>query len=285
MIPLFYYQNENFGDSLSKYIVEQLSGDKVKFKKPLSFRGVVRNLFSFVHLLCKCKSRLAIRQLSYTFKPVLIAVGSLLEHSTKHCVCWGTGMAQPRLIPPGGRFIMTRGYLSRKVLQNAGYDVESALCGDPALLMPLIFKCDNKENKKAIGVIPHVSEVEEVTESIDKERNYNIIDFRTKEVDKTINQLLSCSFVYSSSLHGLILCHAYGIPCAWFQVHSFSGGDFKFNDHFTAVGIQPYKPMTMNEVNQGKRLTTEEEQVPRETLDKIQKELLFRAPFPVKMKL
>ena len=181
---------------------------------------------------------------------------------------------------------MTRGLLSRNILNESGFNVESDICGDPALLMPLIYKCDNNHiESKTVGIVPHVSEVEEVRHLLNEEKGYKLIDFRTKDVDKTIRELVSCSFIYSSSLHGLILCHAYGIPCLWFQVHSFSGGNFKFNDHFSAVGIIPYRPLSIDEVNKGVRLTPHEESVSKEIIYKIQKELIARAPFPIKAKL
>ena len=47
MIKLFYYST-NFGDELSRYIVEKLSGDKVKFTYPWSLRLFVRNVLAFL---------------------------------------------------------------------------------------------------------------------------------------------------------------------------------------------------------------------------------------------
>lgn len=281
MIPLFYYDNLNLGDSLSPWIVERLSGDQVVYKVPLSLKKILRRVATAIHLIILGKCGLVCKQLSFTLKPIIIAVGSLLEHSTNRCVCWGTGMAQPTKKIQGGRFIMTRGKLSRQVLIEQGFIVESEICGDPALLMPRLF-CPNVEPVSGrIGVIPHVSEFETVCEKISKNKNFYLIDFRTKDVSEAISKLLSCEYVYSSSLHGLILCHAYGIPCSWFQINVFKGGDFKFHDHFTAVGISPYKPLTLQEVLEKKRIAVSDEIVEQELIKRIQDVLLSCAPYSI----
>lgn len=285
MIRLFWYEIPNFGDMLSPYIVKSLSGDNVSFYNPLSFKRVFRNYVSAIKCLLRGRTSIAKRQILFTRKPVLIAVGSLLEHSTTHCVCWGTGMAQKMKIPSGGKFVMTRGFLSKAVLEDAGYKVESETCGDPALLMPLLIRPDVKPIPNRIGVIPHISEIDEVKEYLKNENDKVIIDFRTKEYKPTIKKLLECSFVYSSSLHGIILCHAYGIPCLWFQYHVFAGGDFKFNDHFSAVGITPYKPLDIEDIKRNKRLDDKYEAVPRNTINMIQKELIKNAPFTITAKI
>jgi hypothetical protein len=42
----------------------------------------------------------------------------------------------------------------------------------------------------------------------------------------------------SSSLHGIILAHAYGIPVAWTEFSTGLKGDgVKFLDHYASVGI------------------------------------------------
>lgn len=283
MINLFWYNNPNFGDMLSPYIVSSFSGESISFKNPLSLSGFLRNNLLAFKFALKGRFGLAKRLASFTRKPVIIAVGSLLEHSTKYCICWGTGMAQKSLKPSGGRFIMTRGFLSKTVLEEAGFKVESDICGDPALLMPLLISPKIKSIHHRIGVIPHVSEVDEVRECLKNDAQKVIIDFRTKEYEPTIRELLECSFVYSSSLHGLILCHAYGIPCLWFQVHKFAGGDFKFLDHFSAVGVKPYSPLSLEDIKADKRLALESELVTPSLIKKIQNELILRAPFKVTM--
>ena len=156
MIYLFYYKN-NLGDILSYYIIKKISGEDIRFTNPLSIKIVMHDLLSFGKLLIKRQWKTAASRITFSFKPVIIGVGSLLEHSTSNCITWGTGMAQKHMIPSGGRFLITRGYLSKQVLENVGFKVESEICGDPALLMPLLYKPNIEIMTDKIGVIPHIS--------------------------------------------------------------------------------------------------------------------------------
>lgn len=49
-----------------------------------------------------------------------------------------------------------------------------------------------------------------------------------------IKQILSCEYVVSTSLHGLILADAYGVPNQWITLQNRS--DFKYKDYYSSVG-------------------------------------------------
>jgi pyruvyltransferase len=51
-----------------------------------------------------------------------------------------------------------------------------------------------------------------------------------------INELASCDYILSSSLHGLILSDAYGIPNKWISIsNNLSGREFKFKDYYSTT--------------------------------------------------
>jgi Polysaccharide pyruvyl transferase len=57
-----------------------------------------------------------------------------------------------------------------------------------------------------------------------------------------------CHYVASSSLHGLIVSEAIGIPTLWFQIPdqktAMTEGNFKYNDYYDSIGISNIEPMS-----------------------------------------
>lgn len=63
---------------------------------------------------------------------------------------------------------------------------------------------------------------------------------QNSNVEETINKLLSCDRILSTSLHGLIAAHAYGIPALWIKDGYINTDGFKFKDYFSSVDIEIY---------------------------------------------
>lgn len=58
-----------------------------------------------------------------------------------------------------------------------------------------------------------------------------------------IKDIFSCEKTFSSSLHGLIVSHAYNIPCVWVEfLDKVIGNGFKFKDYLKSVNLDEYKP-------------------------------------------
>ena len=63
-----------------------------------------------------------------------------------------------------------------------------------------------------------------------------------------IDQIKSCENIISSSLHGLIVSDAYGIPNVWIKISdNINGGEFKFKDYFSGVKREYKPPIVMTE--------------------------------------
>lgn len=282
MIRLYYYNNNNLGDELSRYIVEKLSGENVKYCNPFSWKRFFHNYLSAIKQLIFNHQERIPKLLAFSSKKVLICVGSLIESSSSRCIVWGTGWAQNNIFPTGGHFLITRGYESKKLLEKIGFKVHSNMAGDPALLMPLLYSPNCEKSKGKIAIIPHVSEFDNIVSSFSNESEFTIINFRTIDIEETINILLTCDFVYSSSLHGIILSHAYGISCVRFKCKEIGGGDFKFRDYFSSVGIDYYDPLSIEDIR-NKIIPQGIITLPSKyKICEIQKELLRLAPFKIK---
>jgi hypothetical protein len=82
---------ENFGDALNPYLLERLSGCKVKYCNsymPNYRKELIRLIKSILHL-----HRYNLRLLYHPElnKPVVLAIGSILARSQKNHLVWGGG--------------------------------------------------------------------------------------------------------------------------------------------------------------------------------------------------
>ena len=56
--------------------------------------------------------------------------------------------------------------------------------------------------------------------------------------------MCACEVIVSSSLHGLIIADAYGIPTVWAKFgNDINGNDFKFYDYYWSLGMSDIKPL------------------------------------------
>ncbi len=89
-----------------------------------------------------------------------------------------------------------------------------------------------------MGIIPHY--VDKNNPLLDRFRDTEdiiVLDVQDYgSFNSFINKICSCQFIASSSLHGLIISDAYGIPNVWVQFSkNIIGGRFKFEDYFLSV--------------------------------------------------
>lgn len=205
---------ENYGDLLSKFIVEKVSGNEVFFYNA------------------------PYKRKSFFKKKYLMAIGSILAHAQKNALVWGSGIISGSDTFKAATFFAVRGPLSRKRVQQQGYSCPEVY-GDPALLLPLYYQPE-KQEIKSLGIIPHYMDHNMLQNKFEKSDAY-IIDLLTDDIFETTDAICSCERIISSSLHGVIVAHAYGIPALWVQFSdNLSGDNVKFKDYFLSVGIEPY---------------------------------------------
>lgn len=185
------------------------------------------------------------------FKQNLVPLGSIIEWKTrKNSVIWGAGAMygdENRELPCPIKVCAVRGKLTYNYLREKGWDVP-AVFGDPALLLPKYYQPSRelkKENK--VGIIPHYIDQMSVSYKNFYERYKSELEFiDLKDYDtwhNVIDKITSCKFIISSSLHGLIVADAYGIPNIWVKFgDNIAGGDFKYHDYFSSVGKNIDKP-------------------------------------------
>ncbi len=163
----------------------------------------------------------------------LLASGSLLFFARNNDVIWGTGTNAKVPNKKDYKFDTldvraVRGPLTRKFLRDTFQIDCPEIYGDPALLFPYFFpEFQRKENPTYdYLIIPHFSE----EDHFPKEECENVV-YSTEPWAEVLEKILDSRFVISSSLHGIILAEAYGIPARLIVLK----GDepmFKYMDYY-----------------------------------------------------
>mgnify|MGYP006277702803 FL=1 len=198
-----FFNGQNFGDYLSYIIVGE-----IKLKDEL-------------------------RRLNKRF----LALGSILHFAKTGDTIWGSGINGKI---PKSRFEfedldvrMVRGPLTKKILEEKGIKV-SEIYGDPALLMPTLFP--NFKRKPIKGkniIIPNLNELR-LLQNLKIPKDFKLIS-PLKHWKYVVNEILTSELVLASSLHGIIISEAFGVPVRFVMP---SGGEtlLKYEDYYLGTG-------------------------------------------------
>lgn len=226
---IYYYSkcrcrnNYNFGDFITPYIFKKING------KEATLGQRVRHV---------------------------MGAGSILHSSNANSIIWGTGFmfGHERKIA-SHKILSVRGKLTRQRLLDTGVQCPESY-GDIGLILPHFYKPDIKK-KYQLGIIPHYIDVPTFKKIGHTEDSAIIIDV-TDPIETVVNNILSCEYTISSSLHGIIVSHAYNVKSMWIRMSNLiGGGNFKFRDYYSSVleknweDLLPYmykKPIATNEI-------------------------------------
>lgn len=213
---LKYEKLYNFGDYITLFIYE-----KIFLKKPiLDINGGINK------------------------NDVLIGAGSILSKSKSNSIIWGTGFIKynSNKIPKPKKILSVRGPLTRNILLQQKIECPEKY-GDIGLILPY-FYYPNVKKKYKLGIIPHYIDQKKFNELYkNKDSNIKIIDV-TNQIPNVIEDILSCEMTISSSLHGIIVSHAYNRKCMWIKLsNKIVGGNFKFRDYYGSLKMNNYKNM------------------------------------------
>jgi len=202
-IPLIHWpMTPNFGDDLSPWLIEKMTGYKTVQNEGQG--------------------------------PTYISIGSIINRVRDQTVVWGTGSfgpEPPRQINKKAKYCAVRGPLTRARVLDRGAHCPRVY-GDPALLTPYFYHPEI-EKKHEIGLVMRWSDKSWLDQPVGD--GVEMIDLGTSDVEKVLDKMLSCKRIITSSLHGLVIADAYGIPNAWLYSDSPKGREFKFYDYFLSV--------------------------------------------------
>lgn len=216
---------KNFGDAISPIIAEAISGKKANLV-PVGDKSEVHRFLS---------------------------TGSILPCTAPNYEVWGSGImhedAKIEVKPKAVHAV--RGKLTREVLLKNGVECPEVY-GDPCLLYPLFYKPIRRKRFR-IGIIPHyVDQDNEWVKKFSQNPFVKVINI-LNEPQQVVREVIECDMIFSSSLHGVIVGDAYGIPSYWIELsNKVHGKGFKFRDYFSSVNrpmlpaIDPQKFETTN---------------------------------------
>jgi pyruvyltransferase len=166
----------------------------------------------------------------------LYAVGSVLGFGYKDGTVWGSGIIKENLPENNLKRLRSikldircvRGPESRRVLQKEGF-ICPEVYGDPAVLLPLFYKPEGITKKRKYSLILHYSSGNR--EKVDPSISIAIL---TKDYKTFVDRMLESELIIASSLHGVILAEAYGVPAI--LLNDYDKFDvFKYRDYYLST--------------------------------------------------
>ncbi len=193
---------QNFGDRLTPLLLQRFAGLDVRWAPPESAR--------------------------------VVCVGSILEHlpagGPGTVIGAGKLIEESRVDLSAAEVLALRGPLSARGIEG------DYVVGDPGLLADEL--APPGDRRHPLGVVPHWSDVHLAVDPAFVVAGRVVVDPRHDplSVVRTIGQ---CEAIVASSLHGIVVADAFGIPrqIAYCATLDREGGMFKFRDHCAAVGV------------------------------------------------
>ena len=224
MIAATWCTSANIGDRLTSWLLERITGEEVVY---VDHRDLI---------------------------PKLMVTGSVLGWADAMTTVWGAGILESSdVISPLAVIHAVRGPRSLERVVECGAKPPKTI-GDPALLCPDLYEPAVAKRPGTIGFVPHYTDQHYLLHEDLPEKwlFLNVFD----EVERFIDNMCSCELVVSSSLHGLVLADAYGIPSVRTVVGDRLGGSgIKFEDYLLSVKRHPGMAIVWREVRE---MTTRE---------------------------
>lgn len=214
---IWYDRRPNFGDAVGPWLVATMTGKDVV------------NVRRTRETPTKARGR------------ATLLVGSIIQTVNRNNVdIWGSGLM--RALSPDQvkafsrlrniRVHAVRGELTAAELRNKlGWDVPEVY-GDPALLLPRHLPVEPSGDH--LVLVPHLKHRAVMGDL--HSPGLVTADVRD-DLETVVTQIASARVCISTSLHGIIVAQAYGVPWLWLNVTDspVDGRDFKFDDFFTTV--------------------------------------------------
>jgi pyruvyltransferase len=167
----------------------------------------------------------------------LLSIGSVMHFAHDDAVVWGTGVngkADASLHRAERLDVRaTRGPVTEQWLRSRGFDVPSGVHGDPALLLPWVLpELQSMPNRRDVTVVMNLNDPP-------PRGRRDALDPR-RPLRECLETIAASRLVVGSSLHGVIVAEALGIPAR--LVASTVEPRMKYDDYYGGTGRPEYHP-------------------------------------------
>jgi pyruvyltransferase len=184
-------------------------------------------------IVARLLARAGLRQRFGRRRQTLLSVGSVLHFAHDGDVIWGTGLngKVPAQLHQFSNLDVraVRGPLTRSFLEARGVRCPGVF-GDPALLLPELMPDLVKASKSkrfSLTVVPNLNDIGSWATGPD------VLDPRTPVLD-CLTRIVQSEFVVGSSLHGIVVAEAFGVPAR--GIASATEDPTKYEDYFQGTG-------------------------------------------------
>lgn len=188
----------------------------------------------------------------YSKNPNFICCGSILSYGgllldTKVCGAGFHNKEDTVIIDNIDNYYAVRGKLSYKKL-NTNKEIT---LGDSGLLASKFYTIKDIK-KHRYGIICHWRDYEHIKRIYGNK--FHLINMGTNDVEGIFDKISECEMVFSTSLHGIIFAHSFGIPATHIEYKELeSKNNFKFKDYYSVLDI-PYEKYTLKDNDNLKEL-------------------------------
>lgn len=217
----------NFGDWLTPFIFSHLSDLKILYRDPTA-RG---------------------------FKKHIISTGSIGRFIRPNSIVVGTGISSLEYkLNRSANYISLRGPITAELLTKSGGPEVSSF-GDPAILLSKILPINRDKTNGRTAIVRHFAHAQVPITLEEDMDEISILVSSPSDILQFILRINQYEKVVTSSLHVLITCHSYGIPCALVTFTGFnekiSGSGIKYTDYCLGADLPPINPTAIGmELNQ-----------------------------------
>ncbi|WP_346993083.1 polysaccharide pyruvyl transferase family protein [Alteromonas gracilis] len=249
-------------------------------KKPNSEKGNLGDLFGYMLMEYYAKQySLSVNRLGVDDELVsdtFAVVGSIIHLCQKKAklasedlklIVLGCGLIKGDKMPQNDRieYVGVRGPSTRELLPT-----KTEVMSDPGLLLSKMFPLPNNHKCDEVGYIIHSVDREHFFAMYPEARKNLINNYANYE--DFLEQLSRYKYVVSSSLHGVIFCHAYNIPvCSIRVTDKIISDNFKYTDYYHSIGHTAFKArQPIDEKTEFKQLVIDEWQPTKEKIASVQ---------------